>query len=169
VEVHVREEAEDERGEGEAGEVGEERGEGAAEEGPERRRGERVEAEEEEDGEGKGEEVAGGRGGADGGGGEADREWDGARRAGRCGREGWRNQFGVERAAARCARSAEGEVGRGWEEAMRHDRDGGEAGGMSEVSRARLRRHGGGVAIVAVGISSLTPCFLTCHWRGPIG
>jgi hypothetical protein len=73
VEVHVREEAEDERVEGEAGEVGEEGGEGAAEEGPERGRGERVEAE--EDGEGKGEEVAGGRGGADGGSSEADREW----------------------------------------------------------------------------------------------
>jgi hypothetical protein len=70
---------------------------------------------------------------------------DRARRAGRCGREGWRNQFGVERAAARCARSAGGEVGRRWEEAMGDVRDrgcgggGGEAGGMSEVSRARLR------------------------------
>ena len=47
---------------------------------------------------------------------------DGARRAGRCGREGCRYQFGAERAAERCARSAAGvaeEVGRGWEAAMR--------------------------------------------------
>lgn len=74
VEMHVSEEAEDERGECEAGEVGEERAEGAVEEGAERGRGEGVEAE--EDWEGKAEKMAGGRRGAGGRGGETNREWD---------------------------------------------------------------------------------------------
>lgn len=74
VEMHVSEEAEDERGECEAGEVGEERAEGAVEEGAERGRGEGMDAE--EDWKGKAEKVAGGRRGAGGRGGETNREWD---------------------------------------------------------------------------------------------
>ena len=74
VAVHVREEAEHERRQGEAGEVGEEGAEGAVEQRAERRRGERVEAE--HDREGDVEEVAGRRGCAGDGGREAERERD---------------------------------------------------------------------------------------------
>lgn len=77
VAVHVGEEAEGERREGEAGEVGEEGGEGAVEERAERRGREGVEAE--DDRERDGEEVAGRRGHPGRRGGEADGERDGER------------------------------------------------------------------------------------------
>jgi hypothetical protein len=101
--------------------VGEEGAEGAVEERAERRRGERVEAE--HDREGDVEEVAGRRGCPGDGGREAERERDevraGQRRreeGRRCGSEGWKRQSGEESTTARCAMSAAG--GRGGGDAM---------------------------------------------------
>jgi hypothetical protein len=123
VAVHVREEAEHERRQREAGEVGEEGAEGAVEERAERRRGERVEAE--HDGEGDVEEVAGRRGGAGDGGREAEWERD-DERAGQGRREEGREvrERGVEAPVRRGEHGGE----------MRDERGGG--------LRGRRVRHG---------------------------
>lgn len=164
VAVHVGEEAEGERREGEAGEVGEEGGEGAVEERAERRRREGVEAE--DDRERDGEEVAGRRGALaaaaarrTGSGAGSDSGRDGASRAGRRGREGLRNQSGEVRTAARWARSAAGLVERGkaGDEPM---------GDVPGYARAGGRGGGGGVArMLAIGGELTAPPPL----RGDLG